>query len=181
MRLIAGLRRGRPLEAASGPRGKGEKVGALGNQPSKGWPDSPPGAGKAAASGLPAVPAIEGNAALFASSVPFAGSGKHGCTFRVCSISSGGLDHKWACRILGGGGPSHDASALAFTCGEGGRGVTMLLGDEAKKNPVETGWNVGGRGMASGHRATSPQRAGLIARLGRERPLEAACVAARRC
>ena len=54
-----------------------------------------------------------------------------------------------------------------------------MLGDEAKKNPVETGWNVGGRGMALGHRATSPQRAGLIARLGRERPLQAACLRSR--
>ena len=108
-----------------------------------------------------------------------AGCGKHGHVVQVCSISSGGLDHKWACRILGGGCPSHDASALAFTCGEGGRRVTTLLGDEAKKNPVETGWNVGGRGRALGHRATSPRRAGLTARLGRERPLQAACLRSR--
>jgi len=48
---------------------------------------------------------------------------------------------------------------------------------QAQKKPVETGWNVrggGGRPKGLRHRATTPQRAALTARLGRARPLEAA-------
>ena len=77
------LKRGRPLKAAWGPRGKGDKVGALGNQPSKGWPNSPPGAGKAAASGLDPPRAT------------FVRCGKHGHIFPEIPATCDGSANPW--------------------------------------------------------------------------------------
>jgi len=66
--------------------------------------------------------------------------------------------------------------SLAAKAGVGSR---RCWGMRRRRTPLKRAGMSGEGEMALGHRATSPRRAGLTARLGRERPLQAACLRSR--